>query len=132
MCKILMLMCGVLIISSLAKADDTTCANGAGTLVTGKSGYKYCKSNEGMNWWNGYVWCDALGKRMFDLNTDCGCDGMINCQGKCPELTGVGSHWVWTSATSGIDNAHDIELSSGRINTISRDYSQFNCTVLCK
>lgn len=95
----LALMCGVLMMSSVVFAEDTveTCANGAGVVITGAvTGYKYCKSNQQMNWWNAYAWCDAIGKRLFDLN-DCGCSGTTNCNGKCPELLAEASTGrIWT------------------------------------
>lgn len=45
MFKILMLSGAVLFMSMTVQADDTveTCASGAGIVVTGKSGHKYCK-----------------------------------------------------------------------------------------
>ena len=97
--KILILTCGLLIMSSVAMAEGETavetCAGGAGTILTGKSGYKYCRSNKTMNWWNAYVWCDALGKRMFDLNMDCGCNSLTSCRSSCPEMVGNETD-IWT------------------------------------
>ncbi len=88
--KILLLTCGILMISNMTLAENTaeTCADGAGTVVVGAvTGYKYCMSNKTMNWWNANTWCDALKLKTFELN-DCGCSDVIsNCAGNiCAEL----------------------------------------------
>lgn len=112
----LALMCGVLMMSSVVFAEDTveTCANGAGTIVTGAvTGYKYCRSNSNdMNWWNAVSWCDAMGRKLFD-RANCACGNTTaDCAGSiCPELKGVGSgDWVWT-----ITRSPDIDIRSYRV-----------------
>ena len=51
MYKFLLVFCCFFIIPYVAMAEeDTTCADGAGTIVIGVSGYKYCLSNKTMNW----------------------------------------------------------------------------------
>ena len=104
--RILILMCGVVMISSVVFAEDAveTCAGGAGTVVTGIiSGRKYCSSKNSMNWFNAVAWCDAIGRRLFKLS-DCECsDTTANCAGtKCPELMMENSaqHWTATAASS--------------------------------
>ena len=97
--------------SSVAMAEGETtvetCAGGGGTLVTGKSGYKYCKSNKTMNWWNAVAWCDAIGKRLIDLNTDCGCNGTVKCEGYCPEIGNTATERICTWTTRA-DSDHSI------------------------
>ena len=119
--KILM-VCGLLMVSTVAFADDITvesCADGAGTVVIGAvSGHKYCKSNETMNWWNAWSWCDAQGKKMFSLD-DCRCDEAVaDCAGRmCSELVDVGTdELVWTAVLYGSRCAYYIRLSSGKVN----------------
>jgi len=102
--QILMLMCGMVMLSSVAFAEDTTetCADGAGVVVTGAvSGHKYCRSKQSMNWWNAYAWCDALGRRLAD-RSDCACGNTISdcANNQCPELSGVGNFWAWTGTPS--------------------------------
>ena len=115
--KILILTCGILMMSSVAMAEGETtvetCANGAGTLVTGKSGYKYCKSNETMNWWNAVAWCDAIGKRLIDLNTDCGCSGTVRCDGYCPEIGNTATERIctWTTRADRTDSITGVFLN---------------------
>lgn len=100
--KKILLLCSLLMISPTLMAEDTTvetCANGAGTIVTGViTGTKYCRSNSDMSWWNANAWCDAQGKRLIDLNIDCGCDWSKNCTGKCPEFITTG--WVRTPGSA--------------------------------
>ena len=101
--KILILICGVVMMSSAVFADDTTtpetCANGAGTVIMGTvSGRKYCMSNNDMNWWNAISWCDGLKKHLFSMD-DCEC-GNTGCNNICPELRNISdnlTHWTWTS-----------------------------------
>ena len=119
--KLLILMCGVLIMSTVALADDTTttCANGAGTVITGAvTGHKYCKANRGMDYWNAYAWCDGQGRRLFDLS-DCACsDTVSDCSGKkCPELNGVAATnvYVRTSTPSSSTHAYHVYLYNGTV-----------------
>ena len=117
-------------------ADDApteTCANEAGTIIIGNSGYKYCKSNERMNWWNAWAWCDELRKKLFSLD-DCGCDGTVNCSGVCYELNGVGSNDVriWTQTADGTKNASHVILSWGAINHTYGNYRTATYWALCK
>lgn len=119
--KILILMCGVVMMSSAVFADDTTtpetCANGAGTVVVGAvTGHKYCKSNTQMNWWNAQSWCDALNRRTFDIS-DCACSNTTaDCHNRiCIELVGVGNdQYIWTMK-SNWEWSYNINLSSGTI-----------------
>ena len=89
--QFLMFTCFSIMIPTTIIAEETTqtCANGAGTIVIGAiTGHKYCKSNVKMNWWNAVSWCDAQGRRLFNLN-DCGCsDTIANCAQNCPEVIG--------------------------------------------
>lgn len=137
--KILMLICGIALVSSAVIADEAveTCANGAGKIVTGAvTGHKYCMSNKNMNWWNAYAWCDAQGRRLFSLD-DCGCDGSTNCNGTCPELAGVYPTWkrFWTaspfSATRNYVVTQDLTVQ-GVIADVDRLGLYNDDTPLCK
>ena len=98
--QFLMTICGFLFITSVAMADDTTvekCANGAGTVVVGTvTGHKYCMSNNSMNWWNAYSWCDAQGRRLISLD-DCGCSVEVNCHNVCAEFKQMLRKYGWTA-----------------------------------
>jgi len=121
--KILMISCVVLMMSSVAMADETateTCANGAGTVVIGSvTGHKYCVSKQQMNWWNAHAWCDGQNRRLVD-KSDCACsDITADCSGdKCPEFTGIGTQRCWTAQCWKNDewrdtHAYNVSLSSG-------------------
>ena len=118
--KILMLMCGVVMMSSAVFADDTTtsetCADGAGTVVVGAvTGHKYCMSNNGMNYWNAVSWCDGLKRRLFD-RSDCACSNTTSdCHNKCPELSKIWNTKKWVKTITPINSsyAYSINLNTG-------------------
>ena len=100
----ILILCGVLMMSSVVIAQDTTaetCADGAGVIVVGDvTGHKYCRSKQFLNWWNAYAWCDALGMKMIDVS-DCLCSGgTMDCaNNQCPEFTSQ-SDTIWTGWTT--------------------------------
>lgn len=131
--QILMITCGMLLMSSVVLADDITtetCANGAGTVISGAvTGHKYCMSNNPMNWWNAISWCDAQGRRLF-MRNDCACsDAVANCSGsKCAELdVGIlNEKLTWTGeAFNGQKSccAYNVELSTTQIQAYSNGRS---------
>jgi hypothetical protein len=105
--KILMFVCSILMVSSVAGADETTtetCANGAGTIVKGVIRGEYCLSKNFMNWFNAASWCDGMGLKLIeDLNDDCGCDKLKCTANSCPNLAMGHSNWavmgVWGCTT---------------------------------
>ena len=128
--NVLILMCGVVMISSVAFAEDAveTCAGGAGTVVVGAvTGHKYCHGKKKMDWWNAYAWCDAMGRRLFDIS-DCACGNVTaDCDNRmCPELVGV--------STIGASNIYDRfwmnknpwKGAAYRINIFTGDYRDTN------
>ena len=108
----------ILTLSTTALADDTTatetCANGAGTVITGAvSGHKYCKSNNAMNWWNANAWCDGMGRRLFDVNSDC--HYSITSMA-CLELAfGNEDPWFWTMNPYGLEKMYDVHGKYGAV-----------------
>lgn len=110
--------CIILTLSLQTFADDTTsepCANGAGTVFIGKvTGHKYCLSNNSMNWWNAYSWCDGMGKQLINLN-DCA----TTTSGKCPEMVGIhaGHQMLWTMTPAENNKWYTIEHVSGAVYT---------------
>ena len=93
--KTLIAMCIILTMSTQTHAEETTtetCANGSGTIVTGLvSKHKYCKSNQKMNWWNAYTWCDGQDRQLFNLDD---CHYSSTATGNCPEFSGSLMVWV--------------------------------------
>lgn len=120
--QFLMLACLSMMISKVTIAEETTetCANGAGTVITGAvTGHKYCKSNNTMNWWNAVAWCDGLEKKLFNLS-DCECSNVTaNCSenGKkmCAELIKVGSQQIWTSSFARMGYVNEVTLYEGAV-----------------
>ena len=120
--KQLILLTAIFLTSTVTLAEDTTttetCANGAGIVIEGAvadangNKHKYCKSKNTMNWWNAVSWCDAQGRRLFNLD-DCGCSWELNCQNKCPELLLNVDQWIWTATPNGSSLAYIVTLSSG-------------------
>lgn len=121
--KFLFLTTCVLGISCHGFAQETsteTCANGAGEVITGYiTGTKYCISKTRIDWWNAHAWCDGLGMKLFDLNTDCqqfgtGCSSNQKCMelyDQNPELRKTyGDLRVWT-ANSDATSAYAVALN---------------------
>ena len=137
----IILICGVLLTSTVATADDTTvetCANGAGTVFVGQvTKHKYCVSNKSMNWWNAVAWCDGMGRRMFD-RSDCACSGTVSdCRSKCPELIPVDgdkwvNQWAWTASAASSSGNYHIHLSNGNFDGgANRHRSNYANKALC-
>ena len=134
-----MVTCGILMVSSVVMAEEETtetCANGAGVVITGAvTGYKYCRSNNPMNWWNAVSWCDALKRPSFDLD-DCGCDWSTNCQRKCPELAKVADYqYLWMITPASDSTAYFVNPLFGSVASQNRsDYSwsNYQAFALCK
>lgn len=117
--NVLILMCGVFMLSTAALADDITerCANGAGIVITGTvTGHKYCLRAVGMTWWNAVSWCDAQGRRLVELR-DCACGNTISdCAGnKCPDLTSSGG-WTWVMNSPSNSTSSTLNLNTGKFN----------------
>jgi hypothetical protein len=136
----ILLFCGLLMTSSMTFADDATvetCANGAGTVLTGAvTGQKYCKGNKAMNWWNANSWCDGMGMKLFSLN-DCACsETTANCAGNhCPELKNTGVKNTAIGARDGsTSSTHAIHI--GLIDSSFAQHwtraSTYGWTPLCK
>ena len=69
--KILMLVCGILMMSTVVYADCK------GITVKGK----YCLSKHQMNWFSAYAWCKDQGLSLIDAKEICGAIG-----GTCSEM----------------------------------------------
>ena len=105
--KILMCICGILMVSSVVMAEDTTtgtCANGAGTIVKGVIRGEYCWSKTNMDWFNAASWCDSMGLKLIEnIYDDCGCDKLKCTSTSCPNLAMGHNDWavmgVWGCTT---------------------------------
>lgn len=140
--KILMIICGITLISVLARAEDGSassavkdiCEEKAGILIQGNDGTYYCQSRGKMNWWTALGWCQKLGLKLISYPQECNCEGSTCPVGtkNCLNLTGVGSGTVWTSAPNGNERAYWVQLSNGYISgSDPRNIATFQ-SALCK
>lgn len=110
--KYIGIICLSVLLSTSVLAES--CAGGSGTVVEGLDGTRYCKSNITMNWWSAFAWCDVAGGQLIDITTEC--IKTIGTTG-CPNLTGIGSGWVWTQNVPSAIYAYNVSLSSGAVST---------------
>lgn len=136
--KKIILICAILLTSVIVHADDTmTCADGAGTVITGKNGTEYCMSKNKMNWWTALGWCQKIGKKLISYPEECKCPTDIcgETMSGCPNLTGVYSaHMcVWTIHPNFSDQAKTVCLNNGTIGGAYRNTTGINHGIaLCK
>ena len=135
--RFITLICGVLLTSTVATAEDTTvetCANGAGTVVIGAvTEHKYCRSNKGMNWWNAVAWCDGQSKRLLQLD-DCKFNSTAS-PWICPDLVQVekSETYFWTMNPTTETRMYLIQQPSGKVfNSYGGDRYLSHYHVLCK
>ncbi|MBR6675563.1 MAG: hypothetical protein IKL32_06585 [Alphaproteobacteria bacterium] len=128
--KIFMLTCGLIIFSVSTLAEETIkrpCANGAGEIIEGTiTKTPYCISNNSMNWWNAYAWCDSLNMRLFDMNKDCAFQS--DSSDRCPNLTGITStsgYYVWTQTVCADGTQYIRAPESGHTLCLPRDISSY-------
>lgn len=134
--KIFMLTCGLIIFSVSTLAEETMkrpCANGAGEIIEGIiTKTPYCVSNNSMNWWNAYAWCDSLNMRLFDMNKDC---ASTTTSGYCPNLTGINtvSGYVWGQTVCESEGHNIIRaLQSGHTACVTRDFAPYKALCVPK
>ena len=118
--KIILLICAVLMISTVANACS-------GITITGKSGKTYCLSKFAMNWYTAYAWCKDQKMELIDVGITCGSN-----IGGCTELAlssdeknhikenGGTVDWVWTNTSASSEKSYLINLSA---NSISGSYT---------
>ncbi len=106
---------------NIAQARAETCESGK--LVTGNNGHVYCQSNNTMNWWSAYTWCEGQGRHlasMYELCSDW--DGSTGSK-KCANHNGSFNDAGWTSTAFQGNNAFRA-YSSGSVDTSNRSSSQ--------
>ena len=67
--KLLTLAIIAVIALNVSGALAATCEGG--TLQTGENGHVYCQSNNQMNWWSAYTWCEAQGRHLASMYEVC-------------------------------------------------------------
>lgn len=84
----------------------------------------FCVSNNSMNWWSAFNWCESNGGTLASFSSSCPDIPILvnNTAGACPALQGVGeSKYYWTSMGSGSSYAFVVNLSSGAVGSRSRN-----------
>ena len=117
--KKLFLMC---LIGLISTTSSYAACNG-GTEITNTAGTTFCKSNVSMNWWSAAAWCKENEMSLATMYEMCpSWDGNTG-SGKCSELNGTGSDYVWSATASGSESAFYVLLSTGTVDTYrSRNY----------
>jgi len=91
--KILLLV--MLMSASVAyasKTGDPCGPDNSGTVFVGADGKTtYCISNQGMNWWTAFVWCDMVGGTMASMD-DCALGK--NYGQECPQFPREQGGWL--------------------------------------
>ena len=120
---IVFLMC----IFAMSAMAEPTC-NG-GKTITAKDGTTFCKSDNTMNWWSAFTWCESQNRTLAEFKTMCPgvSQAPSNTTGDCPNLQGLAdSGWVWSSLAYGSDDAIIVNLSSGAVTNYHRyNYSSY-------
>ena len=97
-------------------AHAETCE--AGSLQTGENGHVYCRSNNSMNWWSAYTWCQAQGRHLASMYEICstwdGSTGYSNCNLN----TFANNPDMWSATPSGSNSAFSCD--KGRVQSIER------------
>ena len=115
--QLLILTCGLLMISSVANACE-------GITIKGK----YCLSEHTMNWYSAYAWCEAQGLNMIDLNSVCGVGGWSTCSAlilTADEQSEAGTNstfinginWVWSKDSHTASKPWSVQLVTGGISS---------------
>ena len=120
---IVFLMCVFATISAVAEVSELPC-NG-GSNITAKNGTKFCKSDQRMNWWSAFAWCDSQNLKLADLATMCPNTSQTpaGTAGDCPNLQDVGEGPVWSSLANGDWKAIYVSLPSGAVDSANRTHA---------
>ncbi len=120
--KLLTLAVIVALAFNIAQAQAETCESGK--LVTGNNGPVYCQSNNAMNWWSAYTWCEAQGRHLATMYELCpvwdGSIGSDRCANTNDGFDGSG----WTKTAFQQNYAFTV-FPSGEVSTVGRNYGRY-------
>ena len=103
-----------------------------GTEITNTAGTTFCKSNVTMNWWSAAVWCKENGLHLATMYEMCpNWDGNTG-SGKCPELKGKGSGYVWSATARGREYAFTAGLSEGKVDSSGHRTNDTGAYAFCR
>ena len=81
--------------------------------------HTFCKSNNSMNWWSAFTWCESQGRKLADFATMCPGvhQSALRIDGACVNLNlpDAGDGYSWSSLANG-DSSAFIVTFSGFIN----------------
>lgn len=111
--KTIFLVCAILMMPVVANACG-------GTIIKGQ----YCLSDEQMNWYSAYAWCQAQGMQLVDVEIVCGslsdCPALKISEDEINQLlpddyTGIREVWGWTNTSVNSKQAYRIRLGWGSL-----------------
>ena len=89
---------------NIAQAQAESCEGG--TLQTGDNGHVFCQSNNNMNWWSAYTWCEAQGRHLATMYEMCPeWDGSTGGGKNCNMNTFSNSASNWSATARNTDEA---------------------------
>jgi len=99
--RLLLILC---LLSAPVWAED--CAGGAGTIIAGLNGKRYCLSNIRMNWYSAFSWCEAAGGHLASLNEACQYNGAAVVGEACSNKPNIFSvDYAWLSSVQSNNSA---------------------------
>ncbi len=128
--KLLTLAAITVLTFNIAQAQAATCESGK--LVTGNNGHEYCQSNNTMNWWSAYTWCEAQGRHLATMYEVCPTwDGSIGSY-KCANYNST-FYNSWTSTASQEQKAFRVHAGGvyNGVDELYRDSSTSDIRALC-
>ena len=136
--KIVFLICLCAVLSAMAEVTEPPCNGGtpitshaptdAGCSDETCNGHTFCRSDKDMNWWSAFTWCESQGRTLAEFSKMCPgvSQAPVGTTGDCPNLQGKGGNvWVWSSLAYGPDRAIVVTLSSGAVNSGSRNHASY-------
>ncbi len=106
--KLLTLATIAVIALNVSGAVAETCEGGR--LVTGENGHVYCQSNNNMNWWSAYTWCEAQGRHLASMYEICSTWDGSTGNGKNCNISLSG--WLWSATAKNNDSAFCITATT--------------------
>ena len=101
-------------------------------LTNNCNGMEFCMSNNAMNWWSAFTWCESVGGILVSFEEMC--PGTQRLQDvSCPNLKGAGFPWCHSSTGLG-DQYNLIAKSDVTASNISAGNTRFKAKAraLCK
>ena len=96
---------GILAINS---AHAESCEGG--TLQTGDNGHVFCQSNNNMNWWSAYTWCEAQGRHLATMYEMCPeWDGSTGDRNNCNLNSFSNNNYNWSATARNTNEAFWID-----------------------